>query len=147
MNRTLLLVLAAGLGFIGVAADEGKDPARKELDRLQGEWKLVSATRDGKDMPEERVRGYRNTVKGDRFTVSHDGKDVETGKMQLNPAKKIKEVNLVLAEGKQMALGIYELSGDTYKLCYAPPGKERPTEFSGKAGTGWTLSVWQREKK
>jgi hypothetical protein len=56
-------------------------------------------------------------------------------------------VEFILAEGKKTALGIYELSGDTYKLCYAPPGKDRPKEFSAKEGTGYTLSVWQRKKK
>ena len=67
--------------------------------------------------------------------------------MKLDPSKKPREVEFILAEGKKKALGIYELSGKTYKLCYAPPGKNRPKEFSAKKGTGYTLSVWQRKKK
>jgi uncharacterized protein (TIGR03067 family) len=147
MNLRLLLVLAASVGILGIAADDAKDAAKKELDGLQGEWKLVSATRDGKDMPKDTVKGYKNTVKGDKFTVTGDGKAVEEGTMKLDPTRKTKEIDLALREGKQTALGIYKLSEDTYKLCYAPPGKGRPKEFSGKEGTGYTLSVWQREKR
>jgi hypothetical protein len=43
-------------------------------------------------------------------------------------------------------LGIYELDGDTMKTCLAAPGKERPTEFSSKEGSGRMSYVWKREK-
>jgi hypothetical protein len=39
-----------------------------------------------------------------------------------------------------------ELSGDTLRSCVAGPDKERPTEFTGKAGSGLTLSVYRRVK-
>ena len=42
---------------------------------------------------------------------------------------------------------IYELDGDTFKLCYAAPGEERPKEFSAKGANGITLAVWKRAKK
>ena len=147
MSVRVLLVLSAGLGLLGSAAGGDRDAAQKELDGFQGEWTLVSATRDGKDMPAERVNGYQNTVKGDKFTINAEGKTAEEGTMKLDPGKKPKEVELILAGGDKTALGIYELSGDTYKLCYAPPGKDRPKEFGAKEGTGYTLSVWQRKKK
>jgi uncharacterized protein (TIGR03067 family) len=146
MNVRVLLVLAAGLGIVGSTAGDDRDAAKKELNGLQGEWALVSATRDGKDMPAERVNGYKNTVTGNKFTITSEGKTAEEGSMKLDPSKKPKDVELLLTEGKK-ALGIYELSGDTYKLCYAPPGKDRPKEFSAKKGAGYTLSVWQRKKK
>jgi uncharacterized protein (TIGR03067 family) len=143
----LLLVLAAGLGISGAAADDAKDAAKKELDGLQGDWKLVCATRDGKDMPQDMVKALKCTIKGDKFTVARDAKAVEEGTLKLDTTKTPKEIDMALGEGKQTALGIYELSGDTYKLCYAPPGKDRPKEFGAKEGTGYTLSQWQREKK
>jgi uncharacterized protein (TIGR03067 family) len=147
MKVRVLLVLAAGLGIVGITAGDARDAAKKEMDALQGEWTLVSATRDGKDMPAERVKGYKNTVKGDKFSITSEGKTAEEGTMKLDPSKKRKEVEFILAEGEKTALGIYELSGDTYKLCYAQPGKDRPKEFSAKEGTGYTLSVWQRKQK
>ena len=47
----------------------------------------------------------------------------------------------------QTHLGIYELDGDTVKFCFAAPGKERPTDFTAKASSGRTASVWKRDKK
>ncbi len=43
--------------------------------------------------------------------------------------------------------GIYELHGDNFKICYAGPGKPRPTEFSAKAGSELTCATWKRAKK
>jgi hypothetical protein len=43
--------------------------------------------------------------------------------------------------------GIYEVEGDTFKLCYAAPGEARPKEFATKAATGLTLAVWKKAKK
>jgi hypothetical protein len=42
-------------------------------------------------------------------------------------------------------LGIYELKGDTFKVCFDPKGKERPSDFTGKAGR--MTAVVEREKK
>src|SRR5262249_3394473 len=38
----------------------------------------------------------------------------------------------------------YELDGDTYKVCYAVPGKARPKEFVSRPGTGISLEVYKR---
>ena len=48
-------------------------------------------------------------------------------------------------KGKTM-LGIYELTGDTYKVCFALPGGERPKEFASKPGSKTMLIVMKREK-
>jgi uncharacterized protein (TIGR03067 family) len=47
----------------------------------------------------------------------------------------------------QISLGIYEIAGDDYKVCFAPPGKDRPKEFSSKPGSGYILQVWKRAKE
>jgi uncharacterized protein (TIGR03067 family) len=42
--------------------------------------------------------------------------------------------------------GIYELEGDTLKLCTRDPGQDRPKEFTAKEGSGNTLTVYKRKK-
>jgi uncharacterized protein (TIGR03067 family) len=46
----------------------------------------------------------------------------------------------------QVVVGIYELDGDTLRVCLPEPGtgKERPTEFSGKQGR--SLTIYERRK-
>jgi uncharacterized protein (TIGR03067 family) len=147
MNLRLVLILIAAACTSAFRADETKDTAKKDLEALQGEWKLVSATRDGKTMPTDDVKVMKCTIKGDKFTITRDGKVVEGGAVKLDAAKTPREIDLPLGDGKKTALGIYELSGGKYKMCYSPPGKERPKDFEAQEGTGRTLSVWEREKK
>ena len=44
-------------------------------------------------------------------------------------------------------LAIYELKGDTLKVCYDLSGKERPTEFKTKPDTQLYLVTYRREKQ
>jgi hypothetical protein len=55
-----------------------------------------------------------------------------------------------VAEGPNkgtVILGIYEISGETLKVCFDPEGKKRPTEFKTAAGSPTTLAVYKRMKK
>ena len=45
-----------------------------------------------------------------------------------------------------MSPGIYELDGDTLKVCYAIDGGKRPAEFKAKPGSKHVLIVFKRLK-
>jgi RNA polymerase sigma factor (sigma-70 family) len=69
----------------------------------------------------------------------------------LDPAKKPKQMDIVTRadpEGKEPYVAkiaaIYSLEGDTLKICYAQPGKPRPTEFAAKPDGEHTLLVLKR---
>jgi hypothetical protein len=49
--------------------------------------------------------------------------------------------------GRTHLPGIYKLDDGTFTLCYARPGKGRPTDFKAKEGSGHSLSVWKQVKK
>jgi len=75
---------------------------------------------------------------------------INEGTVKLDPTKKPKAIDITFTAGErkgQMVLGIYEIEGDTFRVCVARPGDERPAEFSAKAGSGRTLVAYQREKK
>lgn len=40
--------------------------------------------------------------------------------------------------------GIYELSQTTRRLCFAPPGAERPASFAAPRGSGLVLVTFER---
>ena len=42
---------------------------------------------------------------------------------------------------------IYELSGDTLRVCYAFDGGERPMELATREGSPWVLVTYKREKQ
>jgi uncharacterized protein (TIGR03067 family) len=142
MRIKLLFVLSTGLL---IAADDPKETAaKKELEKIQGNWTVASAELDGKPDP---VRmSAKITYSGDTFTRSNAGQTVH-GKIKIDPAAKPKIMDATYTDGpdKDKSLeGIYSLEGDKLKICASPPGKKRPAEFSSKGGQ--LLLVLQKEK-
>jgi uncharacterized protein (TIGR03067 family) len=136
----VLTVVVAGLL---VAADEPK----KEL---QGTWKLVSLEVDGKKATKGDIKNEQKmVVEGDKFTSTVDDKHSFKGTFKLDPGKKPKTVDVAVTDGDfkgKALLGIYEIDGDTLRACYAAPGKDRPSEFTSKEGSGNYLYIYKREK-
>jgi uncharacterized protein (TIGR03067 family) len=133
-----------------IAADNPKDDAaKKELNTFQGTWVLVSAERDGKKTDD---KGIKLQIAGNKYSLTQESSAVigHKGTFTLDPSRTPKATEVIVTEGPDKGktfLGIYELSADDYRVCFAGPGKERPTEFSAKSGSGNLLQVWKREKK
>lgn len=138
--------LLSGIAVAIAAEDAKEDAIQKELARFQGTWQLLSAETDGKKTPEEQAKQIRVVIQGNRHTV-HFGDKVLAKEVRfaIDPARKPKTVDDTLDDGRVIH-GIYEIEGDTLRSCVAPIGKDRPTEFTGKAGSGYTLRVFQRVK-
>jgi uncharacterized protein (TIGR03067 family) len=119
-----------------------------DLDAMQGTWALVSAMQDGNPLADEKVKQTTIVIKGDTFRFPALAEDVtaRAGTFTLDATKKPKEMNSTSSE-KETMLGIYELERDSYRVCFAPAGKPRPTEFASIPGSGQILQVWQRHKK
>jgi uncharacterized protein (TIGR03067 family) len=142
MSCACLTAVALGL-FATV--DEGKDQSHKELDRLQGEWQMVSGRQNGIDMPEQAAKGMRCIVQGARVSFQRDGKVVEEVTIKLDPSRRPKALDATVAKG-QVAAGIYTLEDEIFTLCYGRPGKDRPVNFEAKEGSGHSKSVWKKVK-
>jgi uncharacterized protein (TIGR03067 family) len=133
-----------------IAADAGDDAAKKDLEKFQGNWQLISAERDGKKTPDEDAKKITLTIQGNKFVLRKDGVIISEGTMTLDPTKKPKEIDETITtgpnKGKEFS-AIYEIDDEHHKICFAAAGKARPTVFSSLAGSGQLLQVWQREKK
>ena len=140
-----VLLPAALTAVMLVAADAKDDAFKKDMEALQGKWQLVSMQRDGEavDVSKDASR----VITGDKYELTlRPGLSIE-GTYKIDPTAKPKKMETTATSGPykdQELLGIYELSGDTLKICYAPPGKERPTEFKTKEGTGCILTVHKK---
>jgi uncharacterized protein (TIGR03067 family) len=131
------------------AADE-KEDAKKELEKLQGTWTFDSREEEGKAVPAEKLKGYTLIFKGDKFMVKQGDKVFQAGTEKLGPTRKPKTVDAKVTEGfakGTVMLGIYEIDGDTLKVCFDPEGKKRPTEFKTAPGSGTFINVHKRVKK
>jgi uncharacterized protein (TIGR03067 family) len=156
------LHILAGLAVVGlIAADLGavpnrptkKDKLKIDIKTLQGTWVCVASEFDGQQIAKETVQqwGLKLVFKETNFTTLNTGNTVlMEGTYKLDPAKKPKTIEFVVVSGQskgETQLGIYELSGDTLKLCCSRPGKtNRPAEFTTKANTGHKVTVFKRVK-
>ena len=145
--RWMLLPAALTAGLV-MAADAKDDANKKDMDALQGKWQLVSLTRDGKDqdVPKDAVR----VIKDNTYTVTPRPGVTITGTFKIDATAKPKTIDMTATSGDnagKTSLGIYDLDGDTLKICWAPPGKDRPTEFKSAEGSGVLLSVQKKAKE
>jgi uncharacterized protein (TIGR03067 family) len=145
--KWMVLPAALAAGLL-VAADAKDDAVKKDMDALQGKWQLVSLERDGKsvDVPKDAVR----VIKGDTYTINPRPDVTIEGKFKIDPTAKPKQIDTTPTTGDnkgKTALGIYEIDGDALKICWAPAGKDRPTEFKSAEGSGVFLAVHKKVKE
>ncbi len=141
------------LFLVGVAAQAAEtkkdDPNKKDLEKMQGDWVVVSMVKDGPKIPDDDAQALFRTVKGDQYSVSRFDKPIGKGSFTLDATKTPRAIDAFPAgrPKDKPVLGIYEFEGERYKACFAPPGKDRPTKFEAPEGSGNTLTVYEREKK
>ena len=149
MKARLLMIAALGL-LLAACNRQAPTPAtpKTALDRLQGTWYLDSAMQDGKPLPEVKVKQTTIVFKGNtfRFPGSAEYATSKAGTIKLDETKTPKQMDAISTD-KEVMLGIYALDPNGYKVCFAPAGKPRPTEFSSTPGNGYILQVWERQKK
>jgi uncharacterized protein (TIGR03067 family) len=134
------------------AADDAREAAvAKDLRVLKGNWRLSSKEEDGKKFSEGELKDVIGTIDGSgHVSVRRGGKLINAATVTLDPTKKPKTIDVAFTGGERKgttALGVYEIEGDTFRVCIARPGDGRPADFSAKAGSGCILVVYQREKK
>ena len=137
-----LLAVAALLSGQPAPTDKPAD----DRARLQGTWAVTASTFDGRPTAEEVVKKRKMIFKADELIAVIDGARKDPLKLTLDPGKKPKQIDLARPGGRGTALGIYALDGDELKLCYAEPGRDRPTEFASPEGGRLYLLVLKRAK-
>jgi len=143
---TLLGVLV--LTAASTRADDQAD-VEKELKKFQGAWTFESVEAGGKKLPADQFKGMTVNFEGNKYAVKLGDQVVEAATLKFDPSKTPKTFDSTVTAGPnkgKVYLAIYEISGDTLKVCFDEEGKKRPTEFKGASGAQ-TLVVHQRVKK
>jgi uncharacterized protein (TIGR03067 family) len=143
MRRLVLLLVIVPC----LAADEKDDADKKAREALQGTWTVARLEVGGKRVADESLKEAATRVEfqGSAMIVIVQGKEFRRATIKLDPAATPGSIDTTDAMN-QTEHGIYELSGDTLKLCIAAPGAERPKEFVSKAAAKTTLWVLKRSK-
>lgn len=145
------------LGFLitavmGVSAadDANEDAIKKDRKRIEGTWTIVSLVVNGNSSTVD--SGKMIVVNGadGSWNLTVDGQEIVQGTTTIDPSKKPKTIDIKPTTGDdkgKIYQGIYEVGDDTRKLCFAPTGKPRPTEFTSATGSDNVLVIFERLKK
>ena len=150
MRRALVtLFCAVGLVVPGTRADDKPD-VKKEFKKFHGVWTFASVEAGGKKAPADQFKGVTVTFAGDKYTVKKGDEVIQVGTQKLDPSRSPKTIDVTVTEGLNkgaVMLGIYEIDGDTLRVCFDEEGKKRPTEFKSPAGSQTFVNVHKRLKK
>jgi erythromycin esterase len=118
---------------------------RKELKRLEGTWEVVSLVQDGDEKPlEGTTKGLQAVFTEDERTLKVGATVFARGRHRIDPRTRPRWIDLTITEGSlrgQVLRGIYDLDGDTLRICLGMKGGPRPTEMVSKPDSGYTLMV------
>lgn len=119
---------------------------KKDLVKLQGDWKVVKAINNGDAKSGDEIAGIGFVVKGDQMTYKeHPNDDPTTFKITLDPSATPTSIDFT--KGKETIPGIYKLGGKTLTLCFKPESNDRPTVFESKKKSDVRLMVLERTKR
>jgi uncharacterized protein (TIGR03067 family) len=119
-----------------------------DIDLLQGSWSIKSLALEGQEMPAAMFVNASMVVQGNRFTSLGMGTPYE-GTLELDPSANPHQLSMNFDAGPEKGnvnLGIYEITGDIWKLSIATRGSVRPSAFISAPGTGVALEILQRVK-
>jgi uncharacterized protein (TIGR03067 family) len=140
MTASILSVLC----LLSVAQpDRPADAAKEELRKLQGTWTIEFQQEDGKKLSESDLKGRTISFGSSLFLIRRKGVMEQMGKIKIDPAKGT--INASIEKGTRegdLLPGIYDLDGDTLKICLSTDGDTRPKDF--KAGPDKLLIVCKR---
>lgn len=144
MKYLLCICLSIGASLNAFAADSPADAKS-----VQGNWKPAKAELAGQPMTDDFLKGISLKLANSKYEV-FVGDTPDMGTYTLDSAIKPKSMTITGTEGPNRGKifpAIYELNGDTLRICYDLSGVKRPTEFKSLAGTKLYLVTYIRKKE
>jgi uncharacterized protein (TIGR03067 family) len=144
MKYLPILCLAAGVIARGSAA-----PSDGDSKNLEGFWRPVTALLSGEPMPDALLKTISLKMENGKYEV-FVGNEPDRGTYVIDATALPKGITITGSEGPnhgRIFPAIYELYGDTLRICYDLSGAKRPLRFESTAGTRLYLVTYKRAKE
>jgi lactoylglutathione lyase len=143
MGKVLLLLIVSCLAFMPLKSHN----AEEDRKLIEASWIPTSFELSGQKLPEAAFKDTKLVLADGRYTYQNDHGTYKL--IHTDDPKDQKAMNITGTEGPNQGktfMAIYELTGDTLRICYDLAGKTRPKEFTTKAGTKEFLATYKREQ-
>jgi uncharacterized protein (TIGR03067 family) len=145
---SLLVVSLASLLVVASLGASARGDAEQDKKDMEGTWLPATAQLAGQPYPEKILKAMKMVLKDGKYVVTV-GEGVDEGTVTLDPDKTPKAMDIKGTKGPNKGktfLAIYELKGDTLRVCYDLSGKARPSGFKSEADTMLFLVDYERKK-
>jgi len=144
MKHIFCIGLAVAASLSAFAADPPDDAKA-----VQGSWTPARAELAGQPVADDVLKIISLKLESGKYEV-FVGDKPDRGTYTIDSTTKPKSMTITGTEGPNNGRtypAIYELKGDTLRICYDLSGAKRPTEFKSSAGTKLYLVTYNRKKK
>jgi len=144
MNHFFYISVIFAAVAIAASAAEASDDAKA----LEGTWRPTIAQLGGQPMPDAVLKIISLKLDNGKYEV-FVGDEPDRGTYALDASSAPRGMTITGTEGPNAGKtfpAIYELNGDTLRICYDLSGTKRPTEFKSVAGTKLYLVTYSRKK-
>ncbi len=155
MNGVLALQLHAGPAMtvqfrdlrLKALSSGASESAGDDLKKMEGVWQITAVEANGDVVPAEDVNSIIVTIKGSAYTAEFPDR-TDRGTLKLDSSKNPRHMNIYpggTEDADSMLPAIYELGGDTLKVCYAQQGGQRPAAFTSAGEYGKMFVTYRRK--
>jgi len=144
MKHIFCIGLAVVISLNVLAAD-----APDDAKAVEGNWKPVKAELAGQPMAEAVIKSISLKLEDGKYEV-FVGESPDRGTYTLDAAASPKGMSITGTNGPNVGKtfpAIYEVKGNTLRICYDLSGVKRPTEFKSVAGTKLYLVTYHRKQE
>jgi uncharacterized protein (TIGR03067 family) len=115
-------------------------------DDLTGTWHGVYAEVDGQAAPAGYASSLEATYQGNGFSIRVKGTVQHEGTYSVDDKVEPHQITFVYTKSSRFPLntprvGIFQLTGDTYKNCLGPAGAKPPSNFNTTATSDTVMTV------
>src|SRR5207245_4425783 len=107
-------------------------------------WQLREIEANREKESHEKLDNIKVKINGNHYSVESNHPHQGTFKIIESDAPK--KMDVTGDDGAELP-AIYEISGDTFKACYAINGASRPTEFKSAEGSDHVFAVYKRKSQ
>jgi len=137
-----LSILSLAISTTAIAEDKPADEKN-----IQGTWLPIKADLSGQPMKDEFLKKITLVLGSRTYEVAAES--IDKGTFTINPTAKPKTIDIMGVEGPNAGkriYAIYEVHGDTLRICYGLGGSPRPAEFKSPVGSQYFLVTYKRKK-